>query len=375
MAGGGNTRLVVLVTAVAVAAVAIGGVVATRQGPDSGDDPGTASPLAVRTGSSATPAGEPSFTGPVKIKVPLTTLKAGREPQVPYSVGREIRGGAGGPVRVPGSASVMEFTRMGEEAFAVMSTDQNTSVLLKLKLNGDREQVPDVITVRGTEDQSAVAYSTQPRGKDELNLAGSTVSAEDRDGKVDKLVVKDLWSVRVLAYIDGVVYYRASPTDEAATSKLYAWTPGEPAAKVIPTTGSPTAISPDGKLVALRTAPGEHRACSTVNELATGRSLWRTCDFEIQSFTPDGRTAIATPPYDDGWAAASTAALDARDGTLLRQWSGAFFVTSVAEDDQHVLMLIDDRESTPRGVLRCTITTGACEAAIPLGPIRIGLGS
>ncbi|GAB3813674.1 hypothetical protein [Kribbella italica] len=371
----GNTRLVVLVTAVAVAAVAIGGVVATSQGPESDDGPGTASPLAVKTGSAGTPSTEPVYTGPVKVKVPLAKLKVGREPQVAYSVGREIRGGAGGPVVVPGSASVLEFTRMGEEAFAVMSTDQNTSVLLKLKITGDREQVPDVITVRGTEDQSAVAYSTQPRGKDELNAAGSTVYSEDRDGKVEKLVVKDLWSVRVLAYVDGVVYYRASPTDEAVSSKLFAWKPGDAAAKVIPTTGSPTAISRDGKLVALRTAPGEYRACSTVNELATGRSLWRTCDFEIQSFTPDGRTAIATPPYEDGWASSSAAALDASDGTLLRQWSGAFFVSTLAEDDQHVLLLIDDRESMPRGVLRCTITTGACESAIPLGSIRIGLGN
>ncbi|MEV6283325.1 hypothetical protein [Kribbella sp. NPDC051770] len=365
-----------LVTTVAVAAVAIGGVVATRQGPDTEDDPGTASPLAVRTGSASTgPTAEPTYSGPVKIKVPLAQLKAAREPQVPYSVGREIRGGAGGPVRVPGSASVLEFTRMGEEAFAVMSTDQSTSVLLKLKIDGTREQVPDVITVRGTDDQSAVAYSTQPRGKDELNAAGSTVYSEDSSGKVDKLVVRDLWSVRVLAYVNGLVYYRASPTDEAVSWKLYAWKPGEPTAKVVPTPGSATAISRDGKLVALRTAPGEHRACSTVNELATGRSLWRTCEFEVQSFTPDGRTAIATPPYDDGWAAASATALDARDGTLLRQWTGAFFVSSVAEDDQHVLLLIDDRESMPRGVLRCNIVNGGCENAIPLGPIRIGLGN
>jgi hypothetical protein len=371
----GNTRLVVLVTAVAVAAVAIGGVVATRQGPDSDDDPGTASPLAVKTGSAATPSSEPAYTGPVKVKVPLATLKVGREPQVPYSVGREIRGGAGGPVVVPGSASVLEFTRMGEEALAVLSTDQNTSELLKMKITGDREQIPDVISVRGTDDQSAVAYSTQPRGKNELNTAGSTVYSQGSDGKVQKLAVRGLWSVRVLAYVNGLVYYRASPTDEAVSWKLYAWKPGEHAAKEIPTPGSATAISRDGKLVALRTAPGEYRACSTVNELATGRSLWRTCDFEIQSFTPDGRTAIATPPYEDGWASASTSALDARDGTLLRQWSGAYFISSVAEDDQHVLMLIDDRESIPRGVLRCTITTGACESAIPLGPIRIGLGN
>ncbi|GAA1535090.1 hypothetical protein [Kribbella lupini] len=372
---GRNTRLVVLVTAVAVAAVAIGGVVATSQGPDSDDDPGSASPLAVKTGSAGTPSSEPVSTGPVKVKVPLATLKTGREPQVPYSVGREIRGGAGGPVVVPGSASVMEFTRMGEEAFAVLSTNQGTSELLKLKITGDREHVPDVVSVRGTDDQSAVAYSTQPRGKNELNVAGSTVYSQDSSGTVDKLVVRGLWSVRVLAYIDGVVYYRASPTDEAVSWKLYAWKPGEATAKVIPTPGSPTAISPDGKLVALLTAPGEYRACSTVNELATGRSLWRTCEFQIQSFTPDGRTAIATPPYDDGWAGASVAALDTGDGTLLRQWSGANFVSSLAEDDQHVLMLIDDRESMPRGVLRCTITSGACESAIPLGPIRIGLGN
>lgn len=112
-----------------------------------------------------------------------------------------------------------------------------------------------------------------------------------------------------------------------------------------------------------------------MNELATGRSLWRTCDHEIRSFTPDGRIAIAGPAYADGWAASSVSALDVADGNLLRQWTGAAFVASRAEDDQHVLLLIDDKESMPRGVLRCAVPTGTCELAVPLGGFRVGLGT
>ncbi|WP_432944547.1 hypothetical protein ACQPXM_03185 [Kribbella sp. CA-253562] len=369
----GNTRLVVGVSAVAVAAVAIGGVVATSQGPEADDDrPGAASPLAVR--SSSSPSAPPELTGPVKVPLQLTKLKPGREPQVPYSVDREIRGGAGGTVAVPGSSSLLEFTRMGETVFALLSRDEYTSELLELKLTGKVEKVPGVSSLIGTDDQTAVAYSTQPRGKDGLNLPGGTVFSQDVDDNVHKLTVRGVWGIRLLAYLNGTVYYTAAASDGAAAWKLYAWKPGETASKHVPTPGSATAISPDGKLVALRTAPGEHRACSTVNDLATGRSLWRTCDYEVRSFTPDGRTAIATPPYDDGWASASTAALDVRSGDVLREWTGAFFVSALAEDDQHVLMLIDNQETMPRGVLRCTITTGACESAVPLGGKRIGLG-
>jgi hypothetical protein len=368
----GNTRLVVLVSAVAVAAVAIGGVVAISQGPEANDDrPGAASPLAVRSGPSA--SAQPEFTGPVKVPLQLKKLKPGREPQVAYSVDRQGRGGAGGPVRVPGTASVLEFTRMGEEVFAVVSRDEYRIELLRLTITGRVETVPDVSSLVGTDDQSAVAYSTQRRGKDGLNLPGGTVFSEDAGNTIQKLTVRGVWGIRVLAYRNGTVYYTAAASDGAPAWKLYAWKPGETASKLVPTPGSPTAISPDGKLVALRTAPGEHRACSTVNDLATGRSLWRTCDYEVRSFTPDGRTAIATPPYDEGWASASTAALDVRNGNLLREWTGAFFVSAIAEDDQHVLMLIDDQETMPRGVLRCTITTGACESAVPLGGKRLGL--
>jgi hypothetical protein len=46
----------------------------------------------------------------------------------------------------------------------------------------------------------------------------------------------------------------------------------------------------------------------------------------------------------------------------------------VPEDDQHLLLLADDGEQTPASIVRCTITSGACELATPLakGDLLIG---
>ena len=311
------------------------------------------------------------FTGPVKVPLQLETLKAGREPQVPYSVDRQIQGGAGGAVVVPGSESVLEFTRMGEEVFVVLSVNQTTSELLKLKITGDRERVPGVLTVRGTADQSAVAYSTQPRGKDGLNFPGASSTRRPRrnDQAAHRPRCVGAPGAR-LPQRDRLLPGAAS--DGAASWKLYAWKPGEKASKLVSTPGSPTAISNDGKLVALRTAPGEIRACSTVNELATGRSLWRTCEYEVRASPPTARRDRHQAVRRRlGQRLVRRARRPERD--LLREWTGAFFVSAVAEDDHHVLMLIDDKETMPRGILRCTITTGACESAVPLGGKRLDL--
>jgi hypothetical protein len=60
------------------------------------------------------------------------------------------------------------------------------------------------------------------------------------------------------------------------------------------------------------------------------------------------------------------AALNSSSGAVKREWTGAQFLEVVAEDDDHLLMVVDSGDGTPGGIIRCTIGTGGCEVATPL---------
>lgn len=378
-----NTRLAVMVAAIAVAAVALGGVLAYRQGPR--EDGTTAAPLSGPTPSgrpsptpsaspSPTPSGTPSAPagGPVKRAITLSKLPQGRVPQIPYLVGREVRGGAGTPVTIPGSQQVLEFARRGNEVLAVV-VKGNGSELLKVMSTGEVERVPDVATVVTSPDQQFAAYAVQPRKKDGANARGAVIYADDGQ-RVRKLEIPDVWQPRVLAFTAGKVWFSAGDDDEMARWDLYSWTPGESRATKVTTVASPTALSPDAKVAASRKVASDYGTCSTVNEVATGKQLWRTCEYGIDGFTPDGSIAVGGPGYADGYAAVEASALDARTGNLVRQWTGASFIDTFVEDDQHFLMLADDGPETKRGIIRCTIPTGTCELAVPLTTQPVHLG-
>ena len=177
-----------------------------------------------------------------------------------------------------------------------------------------------------------------------------------------------------LAYVNGKVYYSAQATEAANRSSLYEWTPGDSKAKKIDTVVFPLGLSADAKIAASLSVLSDSSSCSNVTEVATGKRLWRTCDYQVRGFTPDGATAIGGPAYSDGYGDGLAAALDAKTGNLLHEWSGTFRQT-VAEDDQHLLLLADDGEDTKASIIRCTITTGACELATPLARGALLIGS
>ena len=60
----------------------------------------------------------------------------------------------------------------------------------------------------------------------------------------------------------------------------------------------------------------------------------------------------------------------------MREWGGGpSFLETVIEDDQHFLIIADDGGARRRGaIIRCSITTGACEIALPLTtkPVKLG---
>jgi hypothetical protein len=392
-------RLIALVAAVAVAAVVIGGVVAARQGPE--PDDGAATPLTAPSTTARTPVTPvtpvaktptstppkqptaapsvtprgPVFTGPVKVDFKLSKLSRGRAPQVPYMVGREVRGGAGQTITIPGSQYVQGISRLGDQVLAIVTKGYGTE-LLKVDYTGAPVRTPDVTSLVTTDDETAAAYAASRRGSDGGALQGGTVYTQAAaGGQVHKLSLPKAWDIRVLGYTNGQVYFSWSDGQGATSWRLYTWTPGSSEATLIKTVSSPTGLTSDGRIAASRNISADFGSCSNVTEVATGKRLWRTCENQVVAFTPDGTIAVGASAGGDGYADLQVSALDAKTGTLLRQWTGPAFKKTVTEDDQHFLILADDGPETKAAIVRCTVTTGACELAVPPTTGQVLLGS
>ncbi|TWD81181.1 hypothetical protein FB561_2285 [Kribbella amoyensis] len=393
-----NTRLAALVASAAVAAVAIGGVLAYQQGPRADGDvaaplvgpsttpSGTPSSTPSRTPSttpsspsvkpSMTPSG-PTYTGPTKVALKLSKLPSGRAPQIPYLVGREIRGGAGDPVKIPGNEQIQRIARVGGAALAVVTKGTGTE-LLKIRYDGyEPERIPDVTTIVTTDDQSAAAYAASKLSSDGEVLRGGTLYAEvaDDETRRDKLSLPKAWHVEVIAYAGGKVWFQWSDENGTPSWNLSSWVPGTSTSTLVKTVPNPIGVSQDGLLASSRTVMGDAGTCSFLTEVATGKRLWRTCEYQPVAFTADRQTAVGAPSYQDGYADGISAALDTRNGNLLREWSGLSFKRTVVEDDQHFLIEADDGPETKGALIRCALPTGKCELATPISTTQVMLSS
>ncbi|NUR95341.1 MAG: hypothetical protein HOV67_08795 [Kribbellaceae bacterium] len=367
-----NGRLAALVAAVAVAAVAGGGALAYRQGPQANAEGATAAPLSTSPSTTSTtprptPTPTPSDTpptttaGPVKTKIDLKKLTTGRAPQITYLSGRTIRGGAGEDVKVPGTTDIQEVARLGTASLAVVTKGFGNEMLTLDSTGKITRHTPDITQIVTTDDGSAAAYAGNKLKDTGEELPGVTVYAEQAESQgVQKVTVPDLWNLTLHAYVDGNVYFSGSTTQDGATS-LYEWTPGNSKPVMLKAIPKPLAVTSAATAASLTTL-ADQSSCSSLLTVPTGKRLWRTCDYMITGFTLDGATVIAGSKYQDGYGDGITAALDAKNGSLLHEWSG-IFRQAVPEDDQHLLLLADDGEGTPASIVRCTISTGACELA------------
>ncbi|MGZ0149173.1 hypothetical protein ACXJJ3_19045 [Kribbella sp. WER1] len=381
-----NGGLAALVAAVAVAAVAGGGALAYRQGPQPADasaavplstspsaastpratTSGTPKPAATPTPSTSTPTSGPTT------KIDLKKLAQGRAPQVAYLSGRTIRGGAGNDVTIPGTMDIQQVARLGITSLAVVSKGFGNE-LLTFDDNGKIvRHTPDVTQIVTTDDGTAAAYLGSKLKSTGEQTAGAIVYAEDaKTQNVQKVEVPGVWNTMLRGYANGTVYFDASTTQDGTTN-LYAWTPGDSKATPIKAVPSATAVSSIGTAGSLTTLANQN-SCSSLLAIPTGKRLWRTCDYIIAGFTPDASTVIAGPKYEDGYGQGIAAALDAKGGGLIHEWTGVFRQT-VPEDDQHLLLLADNGEGTPAAIVRCTIASGACELATTpaKGELQIG---
>lgn len=388
-----NGRLIAVVAATAVAAVAVGGALAYRQTPESASTTvaaplgGTSSPTPSLTPSptpvltsatvvkpiqTPTPP-KPSLTPKTPSKTPevpsgpvaleAAKLTQGKDPQLAYRFDRTVLG-AGKELKVPSNGSLMEVARLGSSVLATTSGGE----LLKVGPTGAVvSRTPHVMTLAGTADQSAVAYATTPPVVVGQQTYGATLYA-DNGASVKSLDLPDVQSIYVLAYTKDTIYYKASVKGAETTLKLYSWTPGATKPVQVKTvTGDAMAVSPDGRLASALPANNTGDGCSTVVEIATGKKRFKTCDYRVTGFTPDGGVAIGTPAYGDSYCSNIITALDSRTGAVERQWSGCFY-EAVAENEQNLLMVAvvtggGQDPNTKSTVVRCSLDTATCERA------------
>ncbi|GAB3813672.1 hypothetical protein [Kribbella italica] len=387
-----NARLTVVVAVVAVAAVAGGGVLASRQGPQTST--ADASPLGGQPSPSPTPtpttpkpptktpsvtpttppASKPGVAGPRTVAVSLAKLDQGRAPQLVHTLGRKVSGGPDQAFTAPGKDRIIAATQAGSSTYVLESREPDL-VLVRTNNADESSEVRDVTTLVGAIDGSFAAFASQKQKTTGEQLAGSTLYAEDGGEGKYRLDLPDSWNIQVIAVAAGKVFYASTPREDGVP-KLYTWVPGRSSATAVKGINSPTAVSADGALVAAAESIGGAGSCSNVTELATGKKLWRTCEYMVRGFTPDKSAFIAGPAYEDGYASLSSWLLDGKTGVLLREWTGVSFRHVRAEDDQHLLMEVDDGPDTKGAIIRCTISSGDCERATPITPgDQFGLGS
>ncbi|HET6989296.1 MAG TPA: hypothetical protein VFI00_21895 [Kribbella sp.] len=393
-----NGRLIALVAAVAVAAIAIGGALAYRQGPqnaalaEAAPLSGSTSPTRTSTPTPApsktptpstttqqppTPSAPVTSSGPTKITLNVSKLPKGRAPQIPYLVGRELLGGAGSATKIPGTGGVVDVGRLDDTVLAVVLTDNGTE-LVKVRDDAVVRRTAGVSSLVTSTDQSGAAYAASRPSSLGAAEKGGVVYAESGDS-VRSLKLPNSWNLGVLALVDGKVYFRSGDTRDGAW-KLYAWSPGDANATVIKTVTSPTALSGNGRVAAAVSLINDSGSCSSIVEVATGRQLFRTCENMVTGFTPDGLTAIGGAAYGDGYCETAQAALESNTGRLVREWKGCFH-QAVAEDDQHLLMVAvasggGGDPGTKSAIIRCTVNTGACELATSISTdVALKLGS
>jgi hypothetical protein len=108
--------------------------------------------------------------------------------------------------------------------------------------------------------------------------------------------------------------------------------------------------SPVEPLLSGQVSVDDQGSCWVVREVPTGRDLWRTCDFSLGRFSPDGAFVMGHPAYRDGAGDSEVAILDAHTGDVVAHWrstrDGQGFAQRLAwEDDDTLLATVFERGS------------------------------
>ncbi|GAA3573563.1 hypothetical protein [Kribbella ginsengisoli] len=361
------------VTVVAVAAVAVGGFVASRRTPES--QAGAAAPLVapVRTPSPLT------FTGAKVVPIDAAKLPVGDAPHLTYLRDRTVHGGAGTPVKVPGSVEIDAVARLHDAVLTIQLKTVRDPALVILDASGKQiERVPLVDSLVTSTDGQAAAYASGGRYTTEGKLGdgGTVYYRRSAPGPVKQLAQPKVFDLRVLGVSNDTVYFQSSD-DSAGPWNFYRWQVDQPTPTRISSVRSPIAVSGDGTLVAGLASQNDSGMCTTLMTATTGSQRWRSCQYQLTRFSPGNTFTIGIPAGSDPYGDLENVALDPKTGDQLRKWTGPSLRDARPEDGDHVVLAWHDRpEPGSRSALvRCTVSSGKCELATPLASGTLLLGS
>jgi hypothetical protein len=360
------------VTVVAVAAVVVGGFVASRRAPES--QAGTAAPL-------VTPAHTPeqlTFTGPKVVPIDVRKLPVGAAPQLTYLRDRTVYG-AGTPVKVPGRVEIDAVARLHDAVLTVQLRTVRDPVLVILDASGKQiGQVPRVDSLVTSTDGQAAAYASGGRytTEEKLGEGGTVYYRRSATGPVKQLAQPHVSDLRVLGVTNDTVYFQSSD-DLTGPWNFYRWQVDQPKPTRISTVRSPIAVSGDGTLVAGLASQNDSGMCTTLMTATTGSQRWRSCEYQLTRFSPGNTFTIGIPAGSNPYGDLENVALDPKTGNQLRKWTGPSLRDARPEDGDHVVLAWHDKpEPGSRSALvRCTVSSGKCELATPPAAGTLLLGS
>jgi hypothetical protein len=270
---------------------------------------------------------------------------------------------------VPGKQNILDAARFDTSLLVILEVGLGGGELRRIDQGSTSfggERMPDVQSLVSSLDQHTVAYGTAPVNADHTRKQGSAVYWEGSRSQARALQRPDDWGSTVLGVVGYTVYFKSDTDRDGITSTFNSWNTTTGKVTKIKNVRSPEGVNTAGTAVVDFVAGAAQTFCSALTEIDSGKQLWRTCEYAVDGFTPGDGTAIGTPDFRNGGSDPLIAALNSHDGSVLRQWSGPQFVQTIAEDDDDLLMIADTGEGTPSGIVRCSISTGACELATPL---------
>ena len=257
---------------------------------------------------SATPTSEPPEPRPDgTFRLTTAGLPSGAPPQVPYVDGPGSRVVTpDGPV--PADLSYQQVVRYGDGWLALGYDGAGAEMHI---LDADMEvqrSFPSGDSFAVSNDGSQVAYvEVQPDGSQML------VNAPTNGLDVQSWTLPARPAVRPVGIVDsGTVLYET----QQGTSTALALASAEGTTKITGLVAASDADITNGLIVGQTTSDLLNGSCYGVLDPArsTTSTVWETCDFSIDGFSPDGRYLLGSIPDFDGMGAPTLAVLDARSG-------------------------------------------------------------
>jgi hypothetical protein len=309
-------------------------------------------------GPTVTDRAEPRPDGPVELTT--TGLPRGADPRVPY-----IQVRPGRLVTPDGTVDLRTaYWQVLPYADGWIAADSAGRIDL-LDADGTvRSSVPAVngaVTLAASSDGSRVGYAERS-GPGSVTLVSAPTDGSDPD--TWPVTVDRFEEVRPVGYVDDEALVWMNPLGE--TPEVSVARPGQPMTPLrgfLRVTGASSASGLVSGLVSYgaESCWGVMEPAASTTELA-----WRTCDWSLGEFSPDGRYVIAGDPGDDGLGDPRLAILDAGTGEVVVDYQqdrdGRVVLPQVVwEDDDTVLALAVDGKG--RYVMLRADTAGNLERA------------